>query len=347
MRRLMVLLLVVSLLYPLTRFHFPHIRTVPAQFKPDLVCVLVASTSRTRSNALVTYSVPSLKRTTEPRFLYSLWVGVDAGDAMDPEVDRLAHPIQVHWVSVDNPTEKPGPVFNHISNAAVQYGCDYTYRINDDTELTGLWTSAFVDTLQGFSPPNVGVVGPTCHEGNTAILTHDFVHRTHHTIFGYRYPPSLTDWWLDDWISNVYGVGRTRKLEGVVVKHHLQPTSYEVTFSNHMHLQSELEAGQRLLRDYLGENNSVAITQRPSDARENLTSTGGFQTTSARSNHSLEAHKRPSDARENLTSTGGFQTTLATWMQTSSARSNHSLETHRISEARPSDARENSSKWPT
>ena len=204
--------MVVSLLYPLTRFHFPHIRTVPAQFKPDLVCVLVASTSRTRSNALVTYSVPSLKRTTEPRFLYSLWVGVDAGDAMDPEVDRLAHPIQVHWVSVDNPTEKPGPVFNHMSNAAVQYGCDYTYRINDDTELTGLWTSAFVDTLQGFSPPNVGVVGPTCHEGNTAILTHDFVHRTHHTIFGYRYPPSLTDWWLDDWISNVYGVGGGERL---------------------------------------------------------------------------------------------------------------------------------------
>ena len=61
-----------------------------------------------------------------------------------------------------------------------------------------------VRALGGFSPPNVGVVGPYCAEGNTLILTHDFVHRTHLQIFApHYYPPVFSDWWMDDWISKV------------------------------------------------------------------------------------------------------------------------------------------------
>ena len=31
-------------------------------------------------------------------------------------------------------------------------------------------------------------------QGNTAILTYDFVHRSHWEIFGYQYPPSIHNW---------------------------------------------------------------------------------------------------------------------------------------------------------
>ena len=239
--------------------NFSRTKKVPRHYETNepRVCVLVATTSRTRSNALATYTIPSLKRTTEPRFAYSLWVGLDKGDAVDASIGRLAAPIPVRFVEVDNPSRKPGPVFNRLSSAAVRDGCDYLYRINDDTELIGPWTSAFVRALEGFDPPNVGVVGPTCHEGNVAILTHDFVHRTHHAIFGYHYPPTLTDWWLDDWISKVYGPNRTQKLRGVVVRHHLMPTSYKVTWDNERLLTSEIEAGQRTLRAFLGQDTMV------------------------------------------------------------------------------------------
>ena len=34
------------------------------------------------------------------------------------------------------------------------------------------------------------------------------------------YPPELTDWWMDDWISLVYGMSRTFKAADVRVLHH-------------------------------------------------------------------------------------------------------------------------------
>jgi hypothetical protein len=86
---------------------------------------------------------------------------------------------------------------NFLSFAAYADGCEFLYRIKDDAQFrSSFWsTSEFISTLQEFDPPYLGVVGPTCHEGNTDILTHDFVHRTHIYIyiFGTHYPPELTD----------------------------------------------------------------------------------------------------------------------------------------------------------
>ena len=78
----------------------------------------------------------------------------------------------------------------------------YYYRVNDDTIMeTTDWTEKLIDQLQRYNPPNVGVAGPWCKDGNTAILTHDFVHRTHVDIYGFYYPRIFTDWFADDWIT--------------------------------------------------------------------------------------------------------------------------------------------------
>jgi hypothetical protein len=42
-------------------------------------------------------------------------------------------------------------------------------------------------------------------------MTHDLVHKTHMEIFDMYYPAVLSDWWMDDWISKVYGKTRTQK----------------------------------------------------------------------------------------------------------------------------------------
>ena len=34
------------------------------------------------------------------------------------------------------------------------------------------------------------------------------------------YPPELADWWMDDWISFVYGKQRTFKASQISVHHH-------------------------------------------------------------------------------------------------------------------------------
>jgi hypothetical protein len=50
-------------------------------------------------------------------------------------------------------------------------------------------------------------------------LTYDFVHRAHIDIFGYYYPRIFTDWFADNWMSEVYGAERTMKMPSVKLVH--------------------------------------------------------------------------------------------------------------------------------
>ena len=126
------------------------------------------------------------------------------------------------------------------------------YRINDDTEFVTPWVSAAINALHSYSPPNVGVVGPICREGNTKIITHDFVHRTHLEIFDYYYPPILSDWWMDDWITYVYGQERFSK-GPFIVRHHvdLHGTRYSVDHSHEGLLNQELNIGRERIEAWL------------------------------------------------------------------------------------------------
>lgn len=72
-----------------------------------------------------------------------------------------------------------------------------------------------------YDPPNVGVVGPSHSGGNMAILTYDFVHKTHVDIFGFYYPRLFTDWWGDDWVTKVYLPGRMTKVKDIFLQHTL------------------------------------------------------------------------------------------------------------------------------
>lgn len=205
--------------------------------------------------------------------------------------------ISLYGVRVDNVLKKPGPVFNAMAQVAYyELGADYFYRINDDTELTSTgWTSEFVSTLQGFE--YVGVVGPTHVGGKSSIMTHDFVHRTHMDIFGgmnsgneweneidhyghntstnniinrtiswsgspsyaLYYPPLLVDWYMDDWISRVYGESRTKKMKTVTVTHHINAHGqrYSVDNTTKNLLKSSIEEGEQKIAAYLMEGESL------------------------------------------------------------------------------------------
>ena len=95
-------------------------------------------------------------------------------------------------------------------------------------------------------------MGPTCRQGNTAILTYDYVHRTHWEVFGFQYPPILKNWWCDDWITRVYEDGRMTRLPALV-RHRvdIQPTRYEVDQRHEQALVGELARGRAALGAWL------------------------------------------------------------------------------------------------
>ena len=147
-------------------------------------------------------------------------------------------------------------MFIEMARAAYAAGANYFYRINDDTELIKHWPRAFVNSLESLSSP-FGVVGPFCDQGNKMILTHDFVHRTHMEIFEMNYyPPELTDWWMDDWISLVYGQTRTFKARDITVIHHTgaHGQRYTVDHSHQGLLEDLVERGRKKIRQFMLKN---------------------------------------------------------------------------------------------
>lgn len=210
-----------------------------ASYTPHIAIMMGATTKRvaapsTNNMALFTVSLPSIAKTVECGFRYTVFVGYDAGDVFFDSpagvktlktwfqhhvrnpLQRGGVDIELVPVRVDNPTSKPGPVFNAVALRAQSAAADFFYRINDDTLLLTPWAGAFACTLCSLGPP-YGVVGPV-ESVRRDILTHDFVHAMHLDIFGEYYPTNLTDWWLDDWISKVYGPARSYRLAEVKVR---------------------------------------------------------------------------------------------------------------------------------
>jgi len=234
------------------------------------IAVVACASSRGIENprfddaALVYLMLPSLLRTAETdRFTYAVYIGIDEDDPLwnDPVNKRRLEAfvkgktsgkyIGGRVVSFPQPSDgKKRIPMNEAIKFAYDDGADYIVRINDDTEfITKGWTSAAVGTLLAMGPPNVGVVGPTCPDGKVEILTHDMVHRTHVEIFeGYYYPPVFENWYLDDWITEVYGQKRTRKLPyfNWEVRHHINHhgTRYVATGDTDL-LKREVQKGKR------------------------------------------------------------------------------------------------------
>jgi hypothetical protein len=144
--------------------------------------------------------------------------------------------------------------FNQITKYAYQDGADYIVRVNDDSRFTSdSWISIGISKLLSFSPPNVGVVGPTFKGGNTLILTHDMVHRTHLDIFPDYYPEVFDNWWVDDWISSVYGPERTCKILEWQLVHETDSTGrrYGIDISQESLLSTQVKIGSAMIDKYL------------------------------------------------------------------------------------------------
>ena len=241
--------------------------------------------SRLDDLAVFHHLLPSFHRTVECGFRYVVVLGYDIGDRwwdlgggaeqgrrwFDENVKSVLAKknvqAELRYAVVDNKVKKPGPVFTGITREAFyEAKADYIYRVNDDTELATRWAKHFVAALSSMN--NVGAVGPACQQGNRRILTHDFTHRTHMEIFGGQYyPPQLSDWWMDDWISRVYGPRRTLRGDSVEVIHHTgkHGQRYQVDRSHANLLQGLLQQGAAQIERHLAQAAEDNVVREPPD----------------------------------------------------------------------------------
>ena len=115
------------------------------------------------------------------------------------------------------------------------------------------WPRVFVEALMSLPPP-YGVIGPRSFNTDNRILTHDFVHRTHMEVFhGLYYPTELQDWWMDDWISSVYGQRRSFMSKNITIYHHTKAHGkrYKVDFDHEKLLQPLTMQGRNLIAAWM------------------------------------------------------------------------------------------------
>lgn len=187
------------------------------------------------------------------------WLQHSNQEALVENQNHIHQSIPVSFISLPKDDSRPNRIpFNELCKVAHDSGATYLVRINDDTHfITPGWLTLAIQTLQSFSPPKVGVVGPTCKGDASAereILTHDMTYLPFHlAIFDTYYPEVFDNYYVDDWISQVYGANRTKRLNGWEVVHDIEAygTRYTPTFSQNRFLDAEVEMGKKRVEEFV------------------------------------------------------------------------------------------------
>ena len=145
-------------------------------------------------------------------YKHCFYIGYDAGDKIFDNMENqnkfirfinIMKNVSIEFICLDHSIPK-GHVtimWNQLFKYAYDEGCDYFVQIGDDIKFkTNNWLFDCVSTIQNKN--NIGMAGPVSN--NTRILTQSVVSRKHMEIFNYYFPPSIKNWFCDDWLNEVY-----------------------------------------------------------------------------------------------------------------------------------------------
>lgn len=112
--------------------------------------------------------------------------------------------ISLKWIPFDeNFKGKPTHIWNVLANTCIQDGFDYMQVCGDDIRFDPdiNWLRIFIDCLK--MKNNIGY--SSGFSNNPAIPTQFLFHKKHYKMFGWIFPPQITDWQCDDFIYHLYG----------------------------------------------------------------------------------------------------------------------------------------------
>ena len=185
------------------------------RLRPRRAAALSAARRRVKRMPLFRTLLPSFIRTASRGYAYTFVVVLDRDDPLVEELggakDGVQRFLRVHFDAAvararwdgggahESANAPPAPLprlvvrlaprnaeggeparrqGEAVIHAYVNEGADYVLRLNDDTQLlTAYWAELLISALQ--QQGNIGVVGPTCLDGNQDIMTHEMTHLTH------------------------------------------------------------------------------------------------------------------------------------------------------------------------
>lgn len=166
----------------------------------------------------------SLKNKLNENYEYNFYLGYDNDDIFyKNNINKLINTFNklklknsnIYTFEIFNKKNKVGSIWSDLAQKASKK-CDYLYQLGDDIEIiTPDWEKNFIKKLN--SNNNIGVVGPT-DINNRKIITQSFVHKNHLKIFKNYFPNELINWYIDDWITNVYKEDYSYQFNNIFVK---------------------------------------------------------------------------------------------------------------------------------
>jgi hypothetical protein len=195
------------------------------------------------------------------KYYYTFYLGYDDDDLFfiknNNKIKKYFKEItpnnfDIKLIKINNLKSKLGEIWSKLALEAKNNNDTYLYQLGDDIKfLSNNWEKSFINKLKEFD--NIGVVGPL-DKNNSKLLTQSFVHIKHLEIFGSYYPKSIKNWFIDDWITDLYKPNRYYMFKNITVINSGGPPRYDIKHENRANINLIVEKDKLRLNTYIKNN---------------------------------------------------------------------------------------------
>ena len=156
--------------------------------------------------------IPSFIKIINDKYTYKIFLGYDQDDTLlrrleNHEIckDLLKNDnVQIEFIKLNVEKGHLSKMWNILFKKAYDDNYDYFYQCGDDIEFNNSKQIFDLSIEKLKNKNNIGVSGPYTTNGNRLILTQSFVSRKHMDIFGFYFPEEIKNWYVDNWINEIY-----------------------------------------------------------------------------------------------------------------------------------------------
>jgi hypothetical protein len=141
-------------------------------------------------------------------------------------------------------------MWNILYKKAYDENYDYFYQCGDDIFFRSKnWIDIGIKIL--LENNNIGVTGPKTN--NLKFLTQALFSRKHYEIFGFLFPETITNWYCDNWLSDVYKPLYYIEINNMSVKNTCTQGRYTIVLNKKIY-ENEVIKQKIKLNQYLKNN---------------------------------------------------------------------------------------------